>query len=54
MFKILPLSFIKPQVFRYRLVYTFETRDHRQFHYVQFLSAIFKLCEIARGCEFRS
>lgn len=54
MFKILPPRFIKPQAFRYRLVCTFETRDDRQFHFVQFLSAIFELCDTARGYEFKS
>lgn len=54
MFKILPPSFMKPQVFRYRLAYTFENRDHRQFYYVQFLPVSFKLCKIARGCEIKS
>lgn len=52
--EILPPSFTKPQIFRYRLVYTFETSDHRQFHYARLLSAIFKSCEIARGCAFGS
>lgn len=54
MFKISPPAFLKPQAFRYRLVCTFETTDDRQFHFVQFLSAIFELHDTARGYEFKS